>query len=39
MTNQFIMTDIDKIKSWEEYWKAFDDLCFSLTTKNNTEIN
>ncbi len=32
------MTDIDKIKSWEDYWKVFDDLCFSLTTKNKTEI-
>ena len=32
------MTDINSIKSWDDYWKIFDDLCTSLTNQGKTEI-
>jgi hypothetical protein len=29
---------INDIKSWNDYWKVFDDLCTSLTNQGKTEI-
>ena len=32
------MTSIYDIKSWDDYWKIFDELCNSLTKQDKTEI-
>ena len=32
------MAQINEINTWDDYWKIFDDLCYSLKKQDKTKI-